>query len=382
MRPLPVNSKSFFVQGICLLHTYSLQGNEITVQQSRLKTYEEVPLSQRNHLLKLYLEPWDHPDVQSAMTFDFPEPLSTSFERVVDACHDGSIDEIEVLDRDMESETGLSAIGNSFLLEVLVTVAISTQNYELAKGLVVKGRSPPRELTSHAWLLREEGFSLPLELVTLFLDHHWLHPKRTHAFRAMRHDDSTAAIALLDTLVAREFLPAFDEKHGFPSDPREFWESGVRRGSVETLRHAITIIPVQTAVTSVWDKHNIARAAFGRPNASDLLQFLVDQQVLDVNDETHTFYGMPEPRPIGLLDPARNAFVSHPETALHVAVQLNRPENVQWLLEHGAKINYDGAGKTPFERAVLCNLYRVVAFFARYFEEKGLPFEYVDDSAR
>ncbi len=100
----------------------------------------------------------------------------SGFGRVVDACHSGLVDDIEVLDRELENTTGISSITNTLLLEVLATVAIVVQNFELAKALVVKGPPPPRSKTPYVWVFREDSQTLPLELLALLLRKHWLFP--------------------------------------------------------------------------------------------------------------------------------------------------------------------------------------------------------------
>ena len=293
----------------------------------------------------------------------------SGFARVVDACHDGLIESIEALDEELESATGLSSLRNSFLLEVLATIAIVMGNYELVKALVVKGSPPAREQTPHTWVYREDSRTMSLELVALLLREHWLHPLDSHAYSLVHTTDSAAAVAMFDALVARGFFLDFDR---IPY----FWQLGVQSAPIESLRHIAMHLPPRDALAGAWNAQSLARAAYRRANATDVLDFLLENMILDIHDETHRFH---EPSSGALpINSLPSMFVNYTETALHVAVQANRAENVRWLLEHGAKIRRDAAGYTPYERAVRYDCLAVVDFFKLYFEEKRLPVSYVD----
>lgn len=323
------------------------------------------------------------------------------FSELVDACRtEPSFTKIETLDAKMASKYGLSAFRSLLLLELLVYVANTMQNWPVLEGLVEQGppgKPPPREPTMQQAgadpdaacrnlhetlaLIRRGGGHKSWFVVAKMLRSGWLASSSSYArcvyTIAPEDGGEQEATALFDALVATGFLPAM------PDSPRPkvellLWLTGciTSKAPVSLLRHIAAAVPFAASAerpsellhAAVSDDAARSRGAAG---TRGLLAFLIDEQGMDPD-------GTAQRTELRLAA----GTARYQETALHAAVYSGNLAALQYLLERGAKIVRDGEGKTPFERAVLLDRYRVVRFFADYFQEKKLGFLYVYEEPR
>ncbi len=129
----------------------------------------------------------------------------------------------------------------------------------------------------------------------------------------MGTNDSAAGIALFDALVERGFMSEFDGLFSF-------WEIGVSDAPMATLRHVAAQLPLRDAVVSIWHSQRIAEVAYRRANATDVLAFLMNEQILRYKRRDAQVF-----EPGGhslLLSPlgfSSVSFVNYTETPLHIA---------------------------------------------------------------
>ncbi|KAH8682067.1 hypothetical protein BX600DRAFT_544498 [Xylariales sp. PMI_506] len=376
----------------CVLYTYHYENGQISADSSDLaydSTYDV------NKLLRFIPDPRVTSMFQLALTFDFEEPLYSAFVRLVDACHSGTLGEIQALDRELQSIAGISALCNRLLLDVLVAVSIEIHNYSLLGDLVLQSPPVPRVEMPALWLYREDAAVYiakeSLALLGTVIAKGWLLPevqyarwvmsgvRRSTKERIKSTDESNApgAIALFDALVTTGFLPFTYEpadESGKRGECWYFWGIGVESAPLATLRHVAKTMPILESVPAPH-AHGLVTDAANRPGRVEVLQFLVYEQGLDMNNMSDIFVddlGFPAIPPPGFSAPR------YRHTPLHATVKNNCLENMKWLLEHGCKILRDGGGWTPYERAVRYKKFEMVEWLKRYYKERNLPLSYVD----
>jgi hypothetical protein len=298
----------------------------------------------------------------------------------------------------MASDHGLSALHTSLLLELLVYVAMTAQNWTVLQGLVARGSPgkppPPRhEATGQAGadpdaacrslhetlaFIRLGGGSDSWIVVAQMLRSGWLVPSFSYARCVYTISSETDATSLFDALVHTGYFPAMPDSSR-PNVRLRVWLTDciTSKAPVSLLRHIAAAIPLATSVEQPSKLLHAAVSADSARNRSgaagtrELLAFLLDEQKLDINATVE--------RSEQRLAAGTARFQ---ETALHAAVYADNIPALQYLLERGARITRDGEGKTPFARAVLLERYAVVRFFADYFEERERSFGYVDEESR
>lgn len=303
--------------------------------------------------------------------------VESHFDKVLDACQDSPISIITSLDSALNAGTPgphASALQTALLREVLATIALASGNFPLVTSLVTSGPPPPREQTCHVWGFRECVWPVPFTVVTALVRHRWLRPHPTHARDVVStisgHPGVEAAIERFDALRAVGYLPSFEGGPDPTQAERErsiFFLYAVQYGPLPVLRHVVQTMPVlefgsphaQKLVLSVADK----------PERAEVLRWLVDEQGLDV-DATGWF------TEFGEHDENTTCYQ---QTALHAAVMSGNDENVRVLLDRGAKVRRDGAGRTPLARAVKYEKVLVVQFLEQWLAERGRPMDWVDD---
>ncbi|KAI1386684.1 uncharacterized protein F4822DRAFT_323970 [Hypoxylon trugodes] len=353
--PTYMDIRSFY--GDTTLAIYHFEEGRITFEK-RMPPILKEGEDRLQEMAVILMEPHS-PCVDVALTFDFPEPLKSLFIKLAHACKDGTIEQLELIDAEIQSQVHISILSDKTALEALVCLTIDLKNVSLAKALLARDSPAPEDdQTRFLWNWRASAVAISDDTVnTALVRYRWL-PKfntETYASHIPEILDEAAAIDRIDALL--------EIGYGFT-----FTTENYRLGSYLSLLHKVIVKSPFPVI-----HHLVSRAPI--PSEDPLYGNLVAVAAARTEDGPATIEL--------LLESGLNIDYAHwwdePKgTALHMAIYKNIPVNVQCLLQHDAKMLQDAKGRTPLAFAEELGREEIVEVLKDHLQKKGLPFDYVD----
>ncbi|KAI1381143.1 hypothetical protein F4677DRAFT_402288 [Hypoxylon crocopeplum] len=354
--PTYMNIRQFYPN--TTLGLYHFKDGNITLEKRIPAKLEEGEDRLRETAITL-MEPHT-PRVDVALAFDFPEPLGSLFIRLANTCKDGTVEQLESVDAEIQSNVHISMLSDRLMLEPLLCIAIAIKNFALVKALATRGAPPPENETRFLWnwrgdVARGYGISDP-SATTALLRHRWLKVEDAYADQYSEIPDEAMAIDRINALfeVGYGFIPTASDH----VQAKYYWflRRGIAKAPVPVLRHLVSRVPIPRGVPLFGSL--VPAAASRIKDGPGTIELLLDQ---------------------GLKVDARQESWDGPRrTALHTAVQASSVPNVKCLLQHGAKMLRDADGKTPLGLAEQLHREEVVRVLRDHLQDKGLSFDHAD----
>ncbi|KAK0641796.1 hypothetical protein B0T16DRAFT_394019 [Cercophora newfieldiana] len=287
-----------------------------------------------------------------------------------------SVSALQAADEEMFSQTGISAIGNACLRQVLVLVAlrgavVDASAYDAVVRYLAESGEPP-ERPSLSFEIDQNMAALPISTEAALVRKGWWTPRGFHAsnyglWRLWGRTNETEETwkELFDAMVQAGYFHGDEWKYTREAMKRSVVKRVAEVGAVGLMEYVLDALPLGEMDKGV--ECDLLCAAVS--NGVEMMEFLLDRG-LDpnlVDDRVSSYRGWPS------------------TTALHVAVESGKAEVVKLLLERGVKM-IEMYGSSPLQLAsrqvdrepARETRKEVLQLLESCLRERGLPLNHVD----